>query len=31
VRRFALLVVGLALLAGVAATVSGGATQAEAR
>ena len=30
-RRFALLVVGLALLAGVAATVSGGATQAEAR
>ena len=30
-RRFALLVAGLALLAGVAATVSGGGTQAEAR
>jgi len=30
-RRFALLVAGLALLTGVAATVSGGGTQAEAR
>ena len=30
-RRFALLIAGLALLAGVAATLSGGATQAEAR
>jgi probable HAF family extracellular repeat protein len=30
-RRFALLVVGLALVAGVAATVSGGATQAQPR
>jgi probable HAF family extracellular repeat protein len=30
-RRFVLLVAGLALLAGVAATVSGGATRAEAR
>ena len=30
-RRFGLLVAGLALLAGVAATVSGGATQAKAR
>ena len=30
-RRFVLLVAGLALLAGVAATVSGGGTQAEAR
>ena len=30
-RRFALLVAGLALLAGVAATVSGGGTQAESR